>query len=70
MKSLILNSQIKEPIDLDYSARSHRTAIIDQWHRENSIKRIDWPGNSPDLNPIENLWSILKSKLRKTPNIT
>ena len=21
---------------------------------------LDWPGNSPDLNPIENLWSKMK----------
>ncbi|KAI2664493.1 Transposable element Tc3 transposase [Labeo rohita] len=25
---------------------------------------LDWPGNSSDLNPIENLWGIVKRKMR------
>ena len=29
---------------------------------------IDWPANSPDLSPIENLWSWLKDEVeRKRP---
>ena len=28
---------------------------------------VDWPGNSPDLNPVEHIWSRLQSSVLKNP---
>ena len=36
-----------------------------EWFRQRpNIQLIDWPGNSPDLNPIENCWAWMKSQLK------
>ena len=31
----------------------HRSKIVTQFLTENHIKILDWPGNSPNLNPIK-----------------
>jgi transposase len=43
----------------------HTAKVTKQWLKVNKIKVLDWPPQSPDINPIENLWSILDKKIRK-----
>ena len=43
----------------------HSSKKTTRFLAQNGIRLLSWPGNSPDLNPIENAWHLLKVRLRK-----
>ncbi len=43
---------------------AHTAKSTKSWLNDHGVGVLDWPANSPDLYPIENIWGIVKRKMR------
>ena len=53
------------PVLQDGNAPPHRARFVGAFLQQAQINRMDWPTNSPDMNPIEDAWDMLGHRVRE-----
>uniref|UniRef100_A0AAZ3SDX4 Tc1-like transposase DDE domain-containing protein n=1 Tax=Oncorhynchus tshawytscha TaxID=74940 RepID=A0AAZ3SDX4_ONCTS len=48
----------------------HTSKVVAKWLKDNKVKVLERPSQSPDLNPLENVCAELKKCVRRPTNLT
>jgi len=48
---------------MEDDAPGHDAGFTNQGREKAGISKVDWPPNSPDFNPIERIWWLMKNRI-------
>jgi hypothetical protein len=55
----------KKLVLMQDGATAHTAASTQQWLSDHTVEQLPWwPANSPDMNPIENVWGWMEKNLK------
>ena len=55
----------QDALFIQYNAPCHKAKKVMDFLQKQNIETLNWPPQSPDLNPIENLWKLSREKAQK-----